>query len=93
MRTVVPRLVAEGYDLETNEPSLLVLSRKHRPGWTIALAVFLFPVGLLALMYEDRTQLVISIDDTEEDTIVSISGCASLGVRRAVRRLALDDDE
>jgi len=92
MRTILPRLIAEGYELETNEPSLLVVSRKHRPGWTIALAVLAFPFGLLALLYEDRSQVAIGIDDSEDETIVSVSGCAPLGVRRAIRGLAVEDD-
>jgi hypothetical protein len=89
MRTVVPPLLAEGYQLERSDPTLLVLSRTRRPVWTIVAAVVVFPIGLLALLRVERSQVVISIDDESGDeTIVDVSGCATLGVRRAVRLLA-----
>jgi hypothetical protein len=89
MRTVVPTLLAAGYQLERNDPKLLVLSRTRRPAWTIAVAVLVFPIGLLALLRQERSQIVISIDhESGDETIVDVSGCATLGVRRAVRLLA-----
>ncbi len=92
MRSVVPRLIAEGYQLETNDPALLVAARKHRPGWTVAVAVLAFPLGLAALLHEDRSQIAISIDEGDDETVVTVSGTASLAVRRAVRSLALDGE-
>jgi hypothetical protein len=88
MRTVVPALLAEGYELERSDPTLLVLSRARRPVWTVAAAVVIFPVGLLALLHQERSQVVISVDEGADETVVDVSGCASLGVRRAVRLLA-----
>ena len=88
----MPRLIAEGYRLETDTASQLTFSRSHRPAWTIALAVFAFPVGLLALAYEDRCQVAISFDEGDDETLVTVSGTAPLGIRRAVRCLALEDE-
>jgi len=92
MRTVVPRLIAEGYQLETNDATLLVARRKHRPGWTVAVAVLAFPLGAAALLHEDRSQVAISIDEGDEETVVTVSGTAPLDVRRVVRSLALENE-
>jgi hypothetical protein len=89
-RTVMPLLIADGYELEADSPSQLTYSRRHRPFWTIALAVFAFPIGLLALAYEDRCQVAISLDEGEAETVVTVSGTAPLGIRRAIRSLALE---
>ena len=89
LRTVAPRFLAEGFRLERSDPKLLVFSRTRRPVWTIVVAVLVFPVGLIALLRQERSQVVISVDDSGDETIVDVSGCASLGVRRAVRELAL----
>jgi hypothetical protein len=91
LRTVVPRLIAEGYRLETDKPTLLVLSKTYRPGWTIALAVFIFPIGLLALLHQDRSQVMISLDARDRETTIEVAGTAPLAVRRAVRNLGRDD--
>jgi len=92
MRTVVPRLIAEGYQLETNDATLLLAGRRHRPGWTVAVAVLGFPLGVAALLHEDRSQVAISIDEGDEETVVTVSGTAPLGVRRVVRSLAVEDE-
>jgi hypothetical protein len=49
-----------------------------------------FPFGLVALLYKDESQVVISIEPGEDQTLVQVSGTAPRGVRRAVRELALD---
>jgi hypothetical protein len=87
MRTVVPRLVADGYVLEVSEPKLLILSREHRPAWTIVLAIFVFPLGLLALLHKKRSQVVVAVQSGRETT-VEVAGTAPLDVRRAVYLLA-----
>jgi hypothetical protein len=89
MRTVAPRFLAQGFQLERSGPTLIVFSRTRRPAWTIAVAVLVFPIGLLALLRQERSQVVISVDDSGDETIIDVSGQAGLGVRRAVRVLAL----
>jgi hypothetical protein len=89
MRTVAPRFLADGFQLERSGPTLLVFSRTRRPVWTIAAVMLVFPIGLLALLRQERSQVVITVDDSGDETIVDVSGRAGLGVRRAVRILAL----
>jgi hypothetical protein len=90
MQNIVPRLVAEGYRVEIEKPTLLVLSRTHRPAWTIAAAALVFPVGALALLHQDRCQVLISVHEHSDETTVEVSGTAPLAVRRAVRTLAME---
>ena len=49
---------SHGYALEVNSEANLVFVRKRRPAWTFALAVLLFPVGLLALLHTERDEIV-----------------------------------
>ena len=87
MRTVVPELIADGYRLTSQSPTSLILERTYRPAWTYFLAVIVFPVGLVALLHTDTSQVVIHLEPLASGTLVQVSGTARLGVRRAVREL------
>jgi hypothetical protein len=87
MKTIVPRLVADGYHVETREQRLVILSKGHRPAWTIVLSIFLFPLGLLALLHQERCQVVISAHGGERTTTVEVAGTAPLAIRRAASAL------
>jgi uncharacterized protein DUF1707 len=88
MKTIVPRLVAAGYHVETREERLVILSKGHRPAWTIVLSVFLFPLGLLALLHQERCQVVISAHGGGRTTTVEVAGTAPLPIRRAASALS-----
>jgi hypothetical protein len=49
-------------------PNLLALSRSHRPAWTIAVATFAFPFGMLALLHRDRSRVLISVHEETDET-------------------------
>ncbi|MFL6007236.1 MAG: DUF1707 domain-containing protein [Gaiellaceae bacterium] len=87
MRTVVPELIADGYRLTSQLPTTLVLERTYRPGWTFFLAVILFPLGLVALLHTDNSQVVIHLEPAGSGTLAQVSGTARRRVRRAVRNL------
>ncbi len=65
----------------------MVFGRDNRPAWTYAVAVLVFPIGLLALLHKDREQVVIELQDRGEETMITASGRAPLGVRRALTEL------
>ena len=65
----------------------LVFRRERRPIWTIAVAVLVFPFGLLALLYKDEARIVIDLQPAKDGTLVSASGVAPLSVRRAFAEL------
>jgi hypothetical protein len=48
---------------------------------TILVAVFLFPLGLLALLDEDRERITIGLDEDENGTHLLASGIGPLPVR------------
>ncbi len=87
MRTVVAELIADGYRLTSQSPTSLILERTYRPAWTFLLAVFAFPVGLVALLHTDTSQVVIHLEPSGSGTLVQVSGTARRPVRRAVREL------
>jgi hypothetical protein len=84
---VAPPLHRHGYELSERTPDRLVFTFSHRPLWTILLAIFLFPIGLLALLYKEHERLTIDLIEDERGTLVSARGVASLPVRRAFATL------
>ena len=87
MAHVAPALAGHGYALSERTPYRLVFVRERRPVWTIVLAIVLFPLGLLALIYKEREQISIDLQPQGASTLVSASGVAPLDVRRAFAAL------
>lgn len=83
---VVTRLTGLGFVPEEEKPTKRVFVRSERPTWTIVVAVLLFPLGLLALAYKARSQVVVSASAAGPGiTVVDVFGTAPLAVRKAVR--------
>jgi hypothetical protein len=76
-----------GYDLVERGRERLIFARSRRPGWTIAVAVLLFPVGLVALIH--TVDEVITVDFVRQGrrTMGYAQGVAPLPVRRAFIKL------
>jgi hypothetical protein len=89
MRTIGPHLLRSGYSMERKGRSQLVFTRDRRPAWTILVAIFLFPFGLLALTHKARESQVFvnAISVGEGKTLVDVVGVAPAGVRRALLEL------
>jgi hypothetical protein len=84
---VAPPLSRFGYDLIGREDGRLRFEREQRPLWTFAVAILLFPFGLLALLHKDRDRITIDLDDDEHGTHLVAIGVAPLRVRRAFMEL------
>jgi hypothetical protein len=84
---IAPPMHTHGYALEPGSDARLVFARKRRPVWTYVLAVALFPLGLLALLYREREEIVFELDEHGEQTTVTASGRAPLAIRRALSEL------
>jgi Domain of unknown function (DUF1707) len=89
MRTIGPHLMRSGYSMERKGKTQLVFTRERRPAWTILVAIFLFPFGLLALTHKARESQVFvnAIAVREGETLVDVVGVAPAGVRRALLEL------
>jgi hypothetical protein len=86
--TILPAMARAGYALEERAPGRLAFVQHRRPGWTIAVAILLFPFGLLALTVRDSDRVVIEFDPGRHGGCsVLIHGVAPLAVRRAVQEL------
>ena len=91
VRDVFAQLTGLGYAPQQEEPTRRVFVRSQRPAWAIVVAVLLFPLGLLALLYEQRSQVVVSAATaTDGLTSVEVYGTAPLAVRRAIRDRAVE---
>jgi hypothetical protein len=84
---VAPPLHRFGYDLIGREDGRLRFEREQRPLWTFAVAILLFPFGLLALLHKDRDRITIDLDDDEHGTTLVAIGVGPLAVRRAFAQL------
>ena len=60
-----------------------MFTRQRRPGWTVAVAIFAFPVGLLALLHTVSEEVVVDIEAARGGgTALLAHGVGPLGVRR-----------
>lgn len=83
-----PLLDARGYSLASHDPAAIVFERERRPRWTIAVAVFVFPLGLIALTHKERRRIVVTLAPVAGGgTELTVYGRAPLGLRRAFAEL------
>jgi hypothetical protein len=87
MESAAAPLHGFGYELVERGRERLVFARSRRPGWTIAAAILLFPVGLIALVHS--VDEVITVDFVRKGgrTVGLAQGVAPLPVRRAFAQL------
>lgn len=84
---IAPSLARYGYKLSI-EGSSLVFRCRRRPGWTIAVAILAFPLGLLALLHTESDEIVVRIEASAGGgTSLLAHGVGPLNVRRAFARL------
>ena len=84
---IAPALARDGYELSVVGGALLF--RRHwRPAWTILLAVFTFPIGLLALTHRNSDEVIVEIHEGPHGgTELIAHGVGPLSVRRAFATL------
>jgi hypothetical protein len=84
---IAPALARDGYVLSVVGDALMF--RRHtRPPWTILLAVFTFPIGLLALTYRNSDEVIVEIrPGAHGGTELIAHGVGPLSVRRAFASL------
>jgi hypothetical protein len=80
---LAPRLEACGYQIVSRDERSIAFERHRRPLWTIVVAVGVFPVGLLALLHQSHSRVLVSLTETPGGTEVIASGTAPLPIRRA----------
>jgi hypothetical protein len=84
---IAPALARQGYELQMVGRAFM-FRRRRRPGWTILLAIVAFPVGLLALAYQDTDEVIVEIDAAGGGgTELIAHGVGPLNVRRAFAQL------
>jgi hypothetical protein len=84
---IAPALASHGYKLSVHGDAL-VFSRLRRPGWTIALSILAFPVGMLALLHTESDEVVVVIEPAPGGGSTLLAhGVAPLAVRRPFARL------
>jgi hypothetical protein len=84
---IAPALARDGYELSVVGDALMF--RRHtRPAWTILVAVFVFPIGLLALTHRHSDEVIVEIrPGPHGGTELIAHGVGPLSVRRAFANL------
>ncbi len=84
---IAPLFVSRGYTLASHDETELVFTRAERPGWTIAVAILVFPLGLLALLHRRTANAIVGFVDAAQGTEVTVHGMTPLGLQRAFAQL------
>jgi hypothetical protein len=80
---IAPALARHGYEL-SDSGGALVFRRRWRPAWTILVAVFMFPIGLVALIHQHEDEIIVELDEgLRGGTAVLAHGVGPRNVRRA----------
>jgi hypothetical protein len=87
LKSIAPALNKYGYELRQRSPATLVFERRGRPGSVPFVAVFTFPVGLVALAVYETQRIVISIELDGDRTALTVYGTAPRAVRKAFAEL------
>ena len=86
---VVPQLTAVGYRLDAQTDRTMIFTRTIRPGWTIVVAILLFPFGLVALLVKSGVSLSVTLAPRGEETDVSVAGTGTPVAEAAFAELSL----
>jgi Domain of unknown function (DUF1707) len=90
LRYIAPVLQRFGYELVERTGRRLAFDYSYRPLWTFAVAVLLFPLGLVALAYKAHERVRLDFDEASGGgTRLVLSGRAPRRVRRALAELAV----
>jgi hypothetical protein len=67
---IVPVLADDGYVMVAQAGHTTVFERRFFPAWTVLVAIFFFPVGLLALLARGRESIVV----VSQDDVLDVHG-------------------
>ncbi|MGO9960047.1 MAG: hypothetical protein ACLP50_29405 [Solirubrobacteraceae bacterium] len=70
---VIPVLVQDGYKMVAQGGTTTVFELRYLPAWTVLVAIFLFPFGLVALLARTRETVII----VAGDRTLAMHGCCS----------------
>ena len=88
LRHIAPAMHRGRYELAERSGERLVFTYQHRPVWTYAIAVGVFPFGLIALLHTSEERIVLDFDRAGGGaTRLVVTGRAPRGVRRAFAEL------
>jgi Domain of unknown function (DUF1707) len=84
---VAPALTAYGYDVVERGRTRVVFERRTTPLWVVIPCVFLFPIGLVALLARHQERIAIDLVERGGETVMVAQGVAPLSVRKAFAEL------
>ncbi len=86
LNDLLAALSDQGYALSAVTAGSARFDRRHRPAWTIYVAVLLWPLGLLALLRVKRVSAQVRAEPTEGGgTLVVVAGTLTQALRDRLR--------
>lgn len=84
-------LAGVGYSLSSQSDIGVTYSRKYRRWYIIALAILLFPIGLLFLFAADEATIAATIDQDDDSghTILIVNGTGPKNVRQGLAEMEI----
>lgn len=83
------QLAENGYSLRSQSDVGLSYGRRYWRWYIIALAVFLFPIGLVFLLVKDEATITATVADRPGGSLLVVTGTAPSNVRAAFTTLEL----
>jgi hypothetical protein len=84
VRRLAPAMARCGYELAASTGTWLEFVRTRRPAWTILVAIFVFPIGLIALIHRDERRVTVLLERRSGGGCTVVAhGEAPLAVRQA----------
>lgn len=89
IQTWTGQLAKWGYDLTSQSDVGVTYGRTYRPWWVIAIAICLFPIGLLALLVTETSVITATIEPDVETggSVLIVNGTGPKKVRDGFERL------
>jgi hypothetical protein len=84
---IAPAMAHCGYELIASTATWLEFVRRRRPVWTILVAIFLFPIGLIALVHREERRVTVLLERGPGGCTITARGEAPLPVRQAFAEL------
>jgi hypothetical protein len=77
------------FNLTANSPQALTYTRTFIPGWAVLVAIFLFPIGLLALTAKRQQHINITAVAHGHGSLITIAGNAPSEVEKALSSIVI----
>jgi hypothetical protein len=89
LQSLTTPLARYKYELETQTDVSLTYVRKYRPWAVWVIAIGLFPIGLIALVFVERAYITVTFEEAQTGTVMRVVGEGTSELRDAFEALTM----